>query len=72
MEKSLDRLLEQIFGGFDLQLNLIGGLLLLVIGILVLVFSKKQSSKGKGTVGWICMGVGGLGVVSSVIQLLFG
>ena len=71
MENFIDNLLESIFGDFNLQINIIVGVLLIAVGIIMFVLSRKQSSKGKRTAGWICIGIGCLGVLSGVIQLLF-
>ena len=71
MENFIDNLLESIFGGFNLQINIIVGVLLIAVGIIMFVLSRKQSSKGKRTAGWICIGIGCLGVISGVTQLLF-
>jgi hypothetical protein len=63
-------MLENIFGGFNLQLNTIVGVLLIITGIVVLSLSKKQSAERKRTAGWICVGIGCLGALSGIIQLL--
>ena len=71
MESFIDNMLESIFGGFNLQINIIVGVLLIAVGIIMFVLSRKQSSKGKRTAGWVCIGIGCLGFLSGVIQLLF-
>lgn len=70
MERFFDNLLESTFGGFNSQMlfaNIIMGALLIVVGLFLL---KKQSSKGKKTVGWICIGMGCIGILSGAVQLL--
>ncbi len=69
MEKFVDKMLEDIFAGFNLQLNIVVGALLIITGIVVLIFSKKCSSKIKKTTGWICIGMGCLGALSGIVQL---
>lgn len=71
MENFIDNMLESIFGGFNLQINIIVGVLLIAVGIIVFGLSRNQPSKGKRTAGWVCIGIGCLGVLSGVIQLLF-
>lgn len=71
MENFIDNLLENIFGGFNLQINIIVGVLLIVVGIIVFRLSRKQSTKGKKTAGWVCIGIGCIGVLSGIVQLLF-
>jgi len=71
MENFIDNMLESIFGGFNLQINIIVGVLLIAVGIIVLGFSRKQAPKGKKTAGWVCIGIGCLGILSGIIQLLF-
>jgi hypothetical protein len=70
MENFIDSILDNIFGTFNLQINIIVGTLLIIAGIIVLGFSGKQSSKGRKTAGWVCFGIGCLGVLSGAIQLL--
>jgi hypothetical protein len=71
MENFIDNLLESVFGGLNFQINLFTGVLLIGIGIILLVLSKKQPSKVKITVGWICIGIGCLGALSGFVQSLF-
>lgn len=71
MENFIDKMLENIFGGFNLQLNIIVGVVLIAVGIIVFGLSRKQSSKGKKKAGWVCIGIGCLGVLSGIVQLLF-
>lgn len=71
MEKFIDNMLEGIFGGVNLQLNIIIGVLLIAVGIIVFGLSRKQASKGKRTVGWVCIGIGCLGILSGIIQMIF-
>lgn len=70
MERFLDDMLESIFGGYNLQINVIVGILLIAVGIILFCISKNQSSKGKKTAGWICIGIGCLGILSGVIQFV--
>ncbi|WP_312637299.1 hypothetical protein [Oscillibacter sp.] len=70
MERFIDNILESIFGGFNLQLNIIVSLLLLMIGIIILFFLRKQAFKGKKIAGWICIVIGCLGALSGAIQLI--
>jgi hypothetical protein len=70
MENFIDNMLESIFGGFNLQINVIVGVVLLIAGAVGLIALKKQSSKGKRTVAWVSIGIGCLGIMSGVIQML--
>ncbi len=70
MEKAIDNMLENIFGGFNLQLNIIIGALLIIAGIAVLSLSKRPLSGGKIAVGWVCIGIGCLGILSGIAQLM--
>jgi hypothetical protein len=71
MESVIDNMLENIFGGVNLQINVIAGAALIIIGIIVIVLSRKKSTKGKITAGWVCIGIGCLSVLSGVILFLF-
>lgn len=74
MERTLDNtvntVLESIFGKNGLQINMIFGFIILVVGIGLFLFSKNNSSSKKRTIGWICIGLGCLGIISGIIQLL--
>ena len=70
METFIDNMLENIFGGFNLQINIIVGVVLIIAGAVGLIALKGQSSKGKRTVAWVCIGIGCLGIMSGVIQML--
>ncbi len=70
MEKLVDDLFEKMFGGINLQLNVIVGVLLMIAGIIMISLSKKQAVTRKRTVGWICIGLGCLGALSGVLQLI--
>lgn len=71
MERFIDNMLESIFGGINVELNIILGVVLMMVGVIVFGFSRKQLSKGKKAATWICIGVGFLGVLSGIIQLIF-
>lgn len=68
MENFIDKQLDTFFGGLSLQINVIAGALLIVIGIIVLIVANRQSPKRKTTVGWILIGLGILAVLSGVLQ----
>lgn len=68
MENFIDRQLENLFGGLGFQLNVIAGVLLIVLGIVVLIVSSRQSPKRKTTAGSILIGLGVLAVLSGVLQ----
>ena len=59
MERTLDNtvntVLESIFGKNGLQINMIFGFIILVVGIGMFLFSKNNSSSKKRTIGWICI-----------------
>ena len=48
-------------------ISLILGFVLIVVGF---VLKHKNKSSVKETVGWICIGIGIVSVISNVIQLL--
>lgn len=70
MEDFIDNMLERILGGFSLQINIIVGVVLLIAGAVGLIVLKKRSSKGKKTAAWVCIGIGCLGVMSGIIQMI--
>ncbi len=70
MEKFVDTMLNNIFGGMTTQLtfiNIIGGILLIIVGAYLLL---RKSSKVKQYVGWACIGIGSLGVLARLLMLL--
>lgn len=71
MERFIDNMLENIFGGVYMQINIIVGVVLIAVGIIIFGLSRKQSSKGKRTAGWVCIGFGCLCFLSGVIQIIF-
>lgn len=48
-----------------LVLSLIVSLILLVVGLII-----KGKSKGKNTAGWICIGIGGVAIITNALQLI--
>ncbi len=70
MEKLVDNLLEKLFGNIGLQINIIASIVLLVAGLVVLVFSKKNGSKRQKTIVLILVGVGCVGLLKGVIWLM--
>lgn len=72
MERLIDSMLDRIFEGLSLKLNIFLGLILTVVGIIMFCSYKKQPSKGKKIVGGICLGIGCIGVFSGIIQFLLG
>ncbi|WIO46430.1 hypothetical protein [Candidatus Southlakia epibionticum] len=70
MEKLVDNLLEKLFGNIGLQINIIASIVLLVAGLVVLVFSKKNGSKRQKTIALILVGVGCVGLLKGVIWLM--
>lgn len=70
MEKLVDNLLEKLFGNIGLQINIIASIVLLVAGLVVLVFSKKNGSKRQKTIALILVGVGCVGFLKGVIWLM--
>lgn len=70
MEKLVDNLLEKLFGNIGLQINIIASIVLLVAGLVVLVFSKKNGSKRQKTIALILVGVGCIGSLKGVIWLM--
>ena len=67
MENLVDNLLEKLFGNIGLQINIIASIVLLVAGLVVLVFSKKNGSKRQKTIALILVGVGCVGLLKGVI-----
>ncbi len=70
MDRTFDDSLVSFFGGTGPVLNTAMGVVVLVVGIILLRSTKKQSSKGKGTAAWICIGVGCLALLSGVFQMI--
>ena len=70
MENAIESLLKNIFSGISLQVNLIFGGLLLAIGILIFLLSRKPLSKKQRIIGWTCIGLGILAALIALIQLL--
>lgn len=68
MEFSIDKILDNIFGGISSQLfivNIIFSIILIVGGIYLL---RDKSSKVKQTIGLICIVIGCLGILIRVLQ----
>lgn len=70
MENLVDNLLEKLFGNIGLQINIIASIVLLVTGLVVLVFSKKNGSKRQKTIALILIGIGCVGLLKGVIWLM--
>lgn len=70
MGNFVDNMLEKVLGNVGLQINIVAGAILLVVGIVWLAATKKRSSKAKKAIGWSCVGVGCLGMIGGVVQLL--
>lgn len=71
MEKFIDTMLENIFGGMTSQLfyiNIIVGIILVIVGIFLLI---RKPTKVKRVVGWICIGIGILGALTRILLFLF-
>ncbi len=72
MEKFINTMLENIFGGMGSQmfvLNIIFAAMLIIVGIVLLI--RKQSSKAKQAIGWICIGIGCLGALTRILLMVF-
>ena len=70
IENAVDGLLDNVFGQFQSQvffLNIIGGIILVILGLGLL---KNKSTDGKRLLGWIAMSMGCLGLLSGVAQLI--
>jgi len=65
----IDSLLESIFGRFGAQISLVMGILLVVVGIII--FATTTMTKGKGIATWVCIGIGCIGIVSGILQMIF-
>ena len=70
MDKSFNSILDSFFGGTGPMINTIAGIIVLILGIILSRFAKKQSSKGKNTAAWICIGVACIALISGIFQLL--
>jgi hypothetical protein len=68
MKKNIDSLLEYIFGRYGAKISLVTGIILIVSGIVIFVTTM---SKGKRIAAWVCIGIGGIGVLSGIIQMIF-
>lgn len=71
MEQFINNMLESIFGGAALQINIIVGALLVLAGVVIHITMKKRPSKAKNIAAWVCIGIGCIGALSSVAQSLF-
>ncbi len=60
IENAADRILDNIFGGIGLQVNIIFGIFMLVLGIFICVLFKNKMSKTMKIIGFIFIGLGWL------------
>ncbi len=71
MEKYVDTMLDNIFGGMTTQLtiiNIVVGILLIIVGVYLLT---RKPTKAKQYAGWICIGIGSLGVLIRLLMVIF-
>ena len=67
-ENSIDTMLDSLLGRFGPQMNLYVSIALAAAGIIILAAVRP---KGKGRIAaWVCIILGCLGIVSSVVQML--
>lgn len=69
MEPMIDGLLNRMFGGVAPLLNLLGGVAVLMIGLLLLALLSRGGGRGS-LIGWVCVGLGTVGILSGGLQLL--
>jgi len=69
MDRSIDNMLENIFGGVYLQLNIIIGILLIIVGAVSLISLKGQKRKWRTRIAWASICIGCLGTLNAIIQL---
>jgi hypothetical protein len=70
MEDFIDDLLEGLLGGISPQINIIASMALLIVGLVVLMFRREKESRRQRTVALILMGIGCIGLLKGVIQLI--
>lgn len=70
MKNYIDSLLESIFGRFGTLISLGMGILLVVVGIIIFA-TNTTMTKGKSVATWICIGIGCIGIVSGIVQMIF-
>jgi len=46
------------------------GILLVVVGIIIFAATTTMT-KGKGIATWVCIGIGCIGIVSGIVQMVF-
>lgn len=66
----IDDLLEGLLGGISPQINIIASMALLIVGLVVLMFRREKESRRQRTVALILMGIGCIGLLKGVIQLI--
>ncbi len=67
MEKIIDAMLENIFGGLTIQITVIN----IIVGILFIVGGVHLLTKAKRFTGWMCIAIGSLGILTRLLLLLF-
>ncbi|MBS4201679.1 hypothetical protein KHA93_18920 [Bacillus sp. FJAT-49732] len=70
MEQIIERYIDNALDNIAPQLylfSIILGILLIFLGITFIV--KKSSTRNLKTVGWMCVGVGAVAIVSSLVQM---
>jgi type IV secretory pathway VirB6-like protein len=67
----IDNLLESIFGRFGTLISLGIGILLVVVGIIIFATNNTTMTKGKSIATWVCIGIGCIGIVSGIVQMIF-
>lgn len=69
-ENTVDGVLDNLFGHFKSEvsiLNIIGGIVLILLGFVLL---KNRATEGKKVFGWILLTIGCLGILSGAAQLV--
>lgn len=62
IDNALDNVASQLLGA-----NIMLGIILIFLGIIFIV--KKSAKRNLKTVGWVCVGVGAVAIVSGLIQM---
>lgn len=67
----MENILDCIFGSLQPQINIISGIVTILIGLLLILFTKNKLDKSGRIIIYICLGLGILVTLSCIIKILF-
>jgi hypothetical protein len=68
MENTIDSILDNLFSNFQVELNILLGILFIFIGLFLSL--KKPITKGRKISSFVCIILGSLGTLSGILQFL--